>query len=198
LSAINLSAIRACATRSQVDLCRFLQPDPIGVADNINLYAYTGNDPLNYVDPTGEAGKLADYAWGTSEDPRPLQMSYNWATGSGPLTYEFGPDSVNTIEMMTAPDVSDARDYLYNKYEGAPPEGGYVTNYGVSFGFRGLFTADTLAEQFVGSYRIDIDVSNGQANFSLGNNSSFTSFAQSLTQNVSVQFHWVAMRLTSC
>jgi RHS repeat-associated protein len=34
-------------------LGRFLQPDPIGVADNINLYAYTGNDPVNATDPSG-------------------------------------------------------------------------------------------------------------------------------------------------
>jgi RHS repeat-associated protein len=33
---------------------RFLQPDPIGLAGGNNLYAYVGNDPLNYVDPSGE------------------------------------------------------------------------------------------------------------------------------------------------
>ena len=34
-------------------LGRFLQPDAIGYADNLNLYAYVGNDPLNLRDPTG-------------------------------------------------------------------------------------------------------------------------------------------------
>ncbi|MDR3150729.1 MAG: RHS repeat-associated core domain-containing protein [Candidatus Peribacteria bacterium] len=40
------------------ELGRFISRDPIGIADDVNLYVYVGNNPLKWVDPSGMLKKF--------------------------------------------------------------------------------------------------------------------------------------------
>ena len=74
-----------------VALGRFLQPDPAGFADGLNLYAYVANDPMNFIDPMG-LGRLGRDGFFTGVGRGLLQSGYDLfiANDAGPYMTGLG------------------------------------------------------------------------------------------------------------
>ncbi len=108
------------------------------------------------------------------EEVSPFQLGFEYFTGTGPAVRIFDENDQVTQDLATAPGIERARRQLC---ENLADDEDTLTNFGDAFGVDDLLTANTLIEQYVGSYSVSAAVTNGRVYFTASNTSSFTSLA---------------------
>ncbi len=76
-------------------LGRFLQTDPIGTQDDLNLYAYVGNNPINRIDPRGLSSEQASVLRG-------VLLAGGTAAVLGEQFWEFGEAIARGAQWLRA------------------------------------------------------------------------------------------------
>ena len=80
-------------------MMRWVSPDPAGTVDGLNLYAMVKNNPMSYVDPTGQARGRLDYL-DLAPAPSPLPVRQAALSSDTSLAAHFDTFNTETANMM--------------------------------------------------------------------------------------------------
>jgi hypothetical protein len=156
-----------------------------GIASNPqtrNRYKYSLNNPLVLYDLNGlyPGESIVNWIEGVG---RSAGMFFQWASGTGDEYREYGPEDIQTRNMMDSPGVIEARSQFYAKNAGKCSSESWESEEGFyEFGLRGLWHAGfDPTEQFVGGYKVIITPQpDGSVRYEVINKTSLPSFAYHL------------------
>lgn len=123
----------------------------------------------------GSLDTVKESVLGSEEDPSAVRLGWEWLTGTGPHERDLGEDSKFVESFKKSEGVRDAREGLYNKYDGWLMDGDSWVDHSFKMTIPRALRARTAAEQFIGSYNMDLHVKGGRIHFKAINRSSMDS-----------------------